>query len=456
MKNKLATLLLAIATSLTTFAQSDLPGAPIKRTDFWNDEDFVRGFAESYLPAPVQEPTIDEDEIELFRDLLELIKVQPAAAAARLQKEIKPQSSPALIFVLGSLQLQAGDIDSALRNYQKALAEFPNYRRAHKNLGLIYHQQENFKKATEHFAKAIELGERDASMIGRLAHSYLTMGDPVAAESAYRMAIMFDPETKDWKLGLAQSLLEQEKTGDVIALMNRIIAEKPDDAQFWMFQTNAYLQEERLKDAAVNLEMVKLLGEASVSNLELLGNLYLRMDMPYLALEAFQSILEMDSSAESVDLLIKKADLLVRIQAWNEARKLVNQIHDTYKNSFKDNEEIKVLNMKAKIARATGNDDEAASILTDIIARNPNDGDALLELAQYHEDKGDTERAVMMFDRAAKLDDFRFDALVKHAQMLVGQRKFADAIPLLREALKINDNSRIEDYLARVERAARS
>ena len=54
----------------------------------------------------------------------------------------------------------------------------------------------------------MELGDVDGRAYGLLAFSYLTQENYYPAEAAYRQAILMQPETVDWKLGLARCLLE--------------------------------------------------------------------------------------------------------------------------------------------------------------------------------------------------------------------------------------------------------
>ncbi|MEY3025871.1 MAG: hypothetical protein RLZZ238_768, partial [Planctomycetota bacterium] len=91
----------------------------------------------------------------------------------------------------------------------------------------------------------------------------------------------------------------------------------------------------------------------------------------------------------------------------------------------------------------------------EIVALDPLDGEALILLGQYHARAGDAEQAVFMYERAQKLEKFEADAKVRHAQLLVGEGKYADALPLLRSAQQIRPRENIQQYLDQVERASR-
>ena len=118
-------------------------------------------------------------------------------------------------------------------------------------------------------------------------------------------------------------------------------------------------------------------------------------------------------------------------------------------------DELKVLTLQAKVARAKGQEQKAADLLASIVERDGTRGDALLELASYYESKGDRERALFLIERAEKIDEFEYQALLDHAQLMVESKDFEKAASLLRKALRIKREPRVERYLQLVERSVR-
>ncbi len=442
--------LLVISVAAAQPLRVDLP-----KDRFLTDRAYQKEFLDTYIPLREAEPKINPEEVPLFQDLLALIEVQPAAAAARLEAAITPNSSAALAFVLGNLYLQSGEMQKAASAYERAIAKFSDYRRAHKNLGLVHFQNQNWAKAQEHMTKAIQLGDRDASNYGRLAYTYLQLSDAIAAESAYRSAIVMEPAKLDWKLGLAQTLMTQSRHTEVIAMMEPIIDRDSANAQLWLFQTNAFLGAEQLQNAAINLEIVRRLGAADSRNLQLLGNVYLRLEQPERALDAFSAVLDLNNPAANLTVAYDAAGLFTRLGNYAAARSLVAKIRTTVPN-LEASRDLQLLTLEARIARADGREAEAAEILGRIVSRDPMNGEALIELGRYHASQGDSERAIFQFDAAARLEKFTHDALVAKGQMLARERKSPAAIEALRAALRAKEDARVENFLARVERAARS
>jgi Flp pilus assembly protein TadD len=101
-------------------------------------------------------------------------------------------------------------------------------------------------------------------------------------------------------------------------------------------------------------------------------------------------------------------------------------------------------------------DDEEVRVLKEIVELDPQDGEALILLGQHAARTGDDEKAVFYYEQAAYLEAFEADAKVRHAQLLVGQGKYDEAIPLLRRAQSLKPRDNIQEYLEQVERVAKN
>ena len=442
-----------LLTSLLFLAQTAHAADPTRA--ILRDPEWQKRFLGSYGFLSGAEPQISGTELELLREVIELMKVDTRAAAAMLSQGVEPDSSAALDFILANLEFQNGALEPAKKHYQSALAKFPDFRRAHKNLGLLLVQGEDFEAAAKHLAKAVELGDRDGRNFGLLGYCHLQRENPLAAEQAYRNAVLQEPETRDWQLGLARSLLAMEKYREAVALFDVLIEAEPDDTTVWTLQANAYLGLEDPRAAAVNLEAVRSLGKAQHGTLVLLGDIYMNEGMVDLAKDAYLTAIEQDAGGTRFETAVRAAELLMRSQSHAEAGEVLASIGKRYPKLSGD-DELRVLTLRARQARAEGRDAEAARMLTSIVERDGTRGDALLELARYHHERGDAERALLMVERAEKLEAHGYQALLTHAQFEVAARDYAKASELLRKALEIRREPRVERFLARVEQAVRA
>ncbi|MGE9294047.1 MAG: tetratricopeptide repeat protein [Puniceicoccales bacterium] len=422
---------------------------------FWSNPEFIKRFLGSYGFNSQIEPEVTDDEVELFRDLVELIQVDPQAAALKLQEEMDGNSSAALNFVLANLYFQDGDLDNAAKYYSVAIEKFPDFRRAHKNLGLLKMQQQDLAGAAEHLSRAIELGDYDGRNYGLLGYCYLDSEDYVAAESAYRTAILQEPKVNDWKLGLAQALLGQEEYSEAHALFQSLIEADPTNADLWLYQVNTALGMDRAREAAVNIEVVRRLGGVKPSSLKLLGDVYMSLRIYDNAVEVYEELLSQDEKGQYKDAGMRTAKYLTMAGRSEQASMLIETVETRYPDLTED-DQIELLLLKAQVARKEGNDEQAKQAFADIVERDPLNGEALMELASYEQGAGNTAKAMFLYGNAAKVDGFEFKALLSQARIKVSERKFDEAIPLLRTALQYKDDERVAQFLERVERAAKN
>ncbi|MGB0619033.1 MAG: tetratricopeptide repeat protein [Myxococcota bacterium] len=449
-------LALVVPLLLAAFA---LPAAaqrkPWSGASIVRDPEWQKSFLGSYGFLSGAEPDIKPSELETLKEVIELMKSSPRTAATVLEGRAGEGSSAALDFILANLHFQNGKTDRAVESYELALKKFPDFRRARKNLGLLMVQLNEYDGAIEQLTRAIELGERDGRAYGLLGYCYINKENPLAAEAAYRNAILQQPDSKDWQLGLARALNTLGKFEESAALFSAFLEKYPEDAQAWKLQANAYLGLDQPLAAAVNLEAVRMLGKADASTLKLLGDIYMNEGISDLAKEAYLEVIANDAKGARFETAYRAADLLHRAQANADAAEMIDRIGQRYAKKLSTDEELQLLTLDAKVERARGNKKTAAELLESIVERDGTRGDALLELAAYHRDQGNDQRALLLLDRAQKLEKYEYQALVERAQFQVTAREYEQAASLLRQALRIKREPRIERYLARIEDATR-
>lgn len=421
----------------------------------WNDESFVKEFLGSFGFLAGYEPPISDEEKEALRSLIDLIKVSPKVAIQQLEPQITQDSSAAFDFILANLYFQDGNLPKAEQFYSSAIVKHPDFRRAYKNLGLVQVQKGDFKKSIATISKAMELGEVDGRAYGLLGYGYLTEERYYPAEAAYRQAILMQPDNKDWKVGLAQCLLQTERYADAIALFDTLIKDAPDTSDYWLLQANAYIGKGDSLAAAKNIEIVRRMGQADLATLTLLGDIYMNNESADLALNAYLTAAE-KATAQDAKALIRAAEVLTRSLNYEQASTMIAKSRSTLGQGLSDEDDLRLLTLEAKIARATGEDDKAAELLVQIIERDALNGTAIIELANYYADQGELGKAITRYQQAEKIKKFEREALIAHAQTRVRNGEYKEAVPLLQRALQIKSDRNLADYADRVERASRS
>jgi tetratricopeptide (TPR) repeat protein len=440
------------ATHLERADASPLSGAELET---WNDPAFKKQYTESYIAETDIEPRLTTIEREQMQNILELIASDRMDKATALIEKHRGEAASAVFdFTLGNIYFQQEQLDQATAAYEIAVQKYPKFRRAWRNLGLSYVRESQFDKALTALTRVVELGGDDAITYGLIGFAYASVDNPTSAESAYRTAILLDPQTMDWKMGLARSLFKQERFAEAVALCDTLIAKHPDRADLWLLQANAYLGLKQPLSAAENYEFIDRLGKSTADTLSMLGDIYINEEIFDLAVNAY--LRAMDQSPPSPpDRAIRAAKVLTARGALSQTQQLIERIEAVYGDQLDTSKRKDLLKLRARLAVANGASDEEVRVLEQIVALDPLDGEALILLGQHSSRAGEIEKAIFYYERAASLEAFEADAKVRHAQLLVKTGHYEAALPLLRRAQQLKPRDNIQDYLEQVERVAK-
>lgn len=443
---------LAVSDSLMSLSKINLSKAEL---ELWNSPAFKKRFIESYIAETEIEPTITADDREDLLEVVELISSDELdKAAGMLKKYRNPASSAVYDFMLANIYFQQEKLNEAADVYKVAVEKFPKYRRAWKNLGMIHIRNSEFVEAIPALTRVIELGGHDAITYGLLGYAYTSVDNNLSSESAYRFAIMLDSKTLDWKMGLARSFFKQEKFADAVNLCGQLIKDNPERSDLWLLQANAYIGFNKPEKAAEIYELLDNLGKSTADTLNMLGDIYINEELYHMAVKSYTRA--MDKKPEvSAERPLRAAKVLVARGASEETRILIEYIENIKGDKLQKSTRTELLKIKARLAVAEGAGEEEVQVLKEIVALDPFDGEALILLGQHSNRNGDPEKAVNYFERAQAIEKYEADALVRHAQLLVGQVKYREAANLLKRAQQIKFRENIQKYLEQVERATK-
>jgi tetratricopeptide (TPR) repeat protein len=440
---------------LTAILGAQATRGPLWETS-WSNPEFVKRFTGSYGFDSSREPTIDRQEQQLFQEIAPLLEQNNVAAATRrLQESLTPDSSAALNYTLGNLYYQSGQLEAAAQAYRDALRKFPSFARASKNLGLVLMQLGNNAGARPYLIKTIELGSADSSTYGLLGYCAYLDGQYSSALSAYEQALLLDPASLEWQIGRAQCLYSMERYREAASAYDEILLAHPNRDDVWLMQANTWLALDKPESAAANIEVVRRLGKATPDALMLLGDIHLSQDLPRLATRAYAEAIS-SQRLPTAAASLRAATLLADRASWDDTETLISLIEQRYQVGLEHEQANQLLTLKARLALARGDAQQAARTLRNLLERAPMNGPALLLLADHEASQGQIEEATILYERAARLPEFQADAHVRHARMLVSRQNYAEAIKLLRQAQNLRPRENVARYLEAVERAHRS
>ncbi|MFA7368340.1 MAG: tetratricopeptide repeat protein [Kiritimatiellales bacterium] len=422
----------------------------------WNDPVFKKQFVAGYGINSEVEPRVTAEEILILEKIRPVMAEDLKKAEGMLRRQIKPESSAILDFTLGSIYFQQDNMIDALDNYLKAVTKFPNFRRAWRNTGLIYVRSGKYDEAINAFTRMIELGGGDAYSFGLLGFAYASKHDYQAAEAAYRNALLLQPDNTEWRLGITRCVFKQQKFEDAVTLLEVLIARYPDKTDFWSLQAQAYLGMKQPLKAAEDLEAVDRLGKSTPDSLHTLGDIYLSENLMDLSAGAYLRAVNTETN-QPLARPLRSAEMLAGRGALTQARQVALHIREVWNNRMPEADRRKLLKLEVRLSMAEGeNGAETAGVLEEIVKIDPLDGEALLLLGQLYTKQNQPDRAIFYYERAESLDAFESSAKIRHAQVLAGMGRYAEAVPLLRRALEIKPNNDVDAYLKQVERIAKT
>lgn len=418
---------------------------------FFSSPDFKRRFLESFVAETDVEPKLTEDERETLQSFQELLAEDKPVEAESLLLEKRNEASGAVLdFYLGNLYTQNERFDEAIAAYEMAVEKYPRFRRAWRLLGVISTREGFFDKGVAAFTRVIELGGADVQCYGLLGVGYTKLERPLAAESAFRMAILMQPENVNWQIGLCQSFFMQQRYADVAALATTLINQDPQNAQYWEIQANAYIGLGEAMKAAENFEVLDGMGKSTAASLNMLADIYANESLFDLAVENYVKAMTLDPDAPA-KRPIRAAKMLVARSANKQSEILLDAIDRMKGDALDSDIRRDLLMIRARMSIAQDKGDESAEILERIIEIDPLDGDALILLGNHYKSKGDGESAIFYYQRASGIDAFEADAKLAHAQLLVNDSQYKAAVPLLRRVQELTRRSDVQEFLETVE-----
>ena len=443
----------------------------------FRDPKFLKDFVGSYGILSDVEPKISADEQALLGKVQDLFgKNQFIAAEQEIVRFVKETEAPTepekkpgeisatMVFVLGNLYFASDRTDEARRAFSEAIRRFPRFRRAHTNLGYLHISKNELDQALPVLQKAVELGETSPRVYGMLGYCYLQDKNALAAENAYRQAYLLDPENRDWKVGLTQALMQQERLEEATSMLETMIAENPEDRQLWLQQANALIGQEKKMEAAVNLEVLRLKGLANEGELNLLGNIYMEQGQAQLALFAYLEAIDKTPKLD-VQRALKSARILNDYGYPEKAEAFVDKVAKVATLSSADQLELDLV--RVKIAQGSGDSAKVGTLLRDLFKRDPGNAEVMLELAKHHDNLAKNEadeskrgddlgEAKVHYKLALEKPAVAYQANLGMGQLLVREKQYVEGLPYIERALslKTGDKASLEQYLSRVRRAA--
>lgn len=395
-----------------------------------------------------REPEMTEVEHALYTRMIPIVEQSPELALELLETMLaddKPESA-AFEFVLGNVYFTLQRMDGAEQHFRRALDRYPDFLRAWVNLGSVYYATGRYRDAIPCFAKAVALGDREASTFGLLASSLRESGNPFAAESAYKQAMTSEPENPDWINGLLEIYLKTEQHAPAAALARELVQAQPAEPRHWTLYSGLLVILGRRTEAMAVLQLGGELDALTPASWHVLGDLYAEARLPREAAAAYGRAAT-DPAAGPVWGYVRSllqegrlADAEHALAAWPEPEDPVSQ--------------VPLRRARAELALARGDAATAQRELEAALRLQPLEAQSLLALAALHRDRDDVATATWYYEQALHQPDAAFTAHVELAQLALRDQAYGPAIEHVRHALALRSSDELQDFLTRLQTLA--
>lgn len=375
-------------------AKPDDPGAWMNYGNFWLSRGDQKQGADAFRKAAEVEKkgtAALERLAELYLDRSDL----PAAKQTVADIRARAEKSLAATFFDGRIALAEGRLDDAAAKLGEVAKQYPDRPEIHYFMGLTSYRKRNIQQAKAEFQKALELNPG-------FLKARLLLGQVHLDQREFDMALKQTNEI--FKVGRvpaevvllrAGALLGTGKASESRALLEKLVAQAPDNARAWGRLGLAYLAEKKLSQA----------------------------------LEAFSKVSEVDP--KNLDALTMSAQILVSQKKADEA---VARVESQMKRA---GESAGAHELLGKLFVVKQNPDRAVKEFERAIEVDPNAVEAYLALAALHRGADARQKALADADKAlAKKPQYLQAWMLKGALFDQGQQ-FDEANKAYRKSLEI-------------------
>jgi tetratricopeptide (TPR) repeat protein len=324
--------------------------------------------------------------------LLLLARNDPRDAIASFSR-VQPQG-PEVLFNLTQAYLGAGQKEKGLEIARSLSEQAKNDVRTHFTLGVLLAKQKEYSAAIHEFEIADSLRPGTFEILQDLGQAYLKTGDDEKARNALGRALKVSPDSVGTLYLIAETYADEGKDMDALELLVKAHKLAPHDTDVIFLMARLSMKQAFYEDAIPLLEEGLKVDPHRPNLLAALGECYFMMGRVDKAKDTFQTLIQLDPSARSYAFM----GLCYRnLGRFNEAQKYLEQ------GLKVDPHDVSCLYNMGYIASRQGQYDVGEKWLQQALEVDPNYPEALLELAnaKMHEKK--FEEAVPLLRKCAQL-----------------------------------------------------
>ena len=338
--------------------------------------------------------------------------------------------------------IAAGDLDKARIELKNVLQIDPKDASAYYELGRIFEEKQNFRKAYGNYLKAAELNPDLLVNQARLGRFYILMNDLEKANEKAAFILSKSPDNPDGLLLKAAIKLKKGDINEAISIAKTIVDKEPGHIDGAAFLVTLYMKENKAADAIKVLENSLKSRPDNIKINSLMGSVLTRQKQYDKAEAIYRKILELrPDTLSSYKTLAAFYDLTGE---YDKAEAVLRQSIDN--NPDDENRKLELIRfISSKKGKA-----EAIKQLKQLVSDNPGSGKLRLALAELTYLNGDKAAAIEIYKQA--LSDFSeevtgIESRIALAKIYIDDKDFISARKVVDEAISISPNDPKVNYL---------
>ena len=341
--------------------------------------------------------------------LLLLAEGRPAEAISHLQR-VRPLDNETR-FALTRAYFEAGQAVQGLRGARELSTRDENDLRLHSSLGVLLAQEKQYAAAEVELEKANALQPETFEILYDLGQTYLRNAEYAKAESELNRALKLKPDSADTLYLLAQAATEQKRPVDALDLLVRAHKLAPENTDVIFLLARNTMTQNYFEDAIPLLQAGIQIAPRRADLRAALGESYFMSGKVEAAIAEFQKLIDLDPSAGAYAFM-------------------------------------------GLSYRHLGRFDEAMKYFQEGLKRDPHNVTCLFNVGFIEEHQGNQARAETLFQEALRINPDFPEALLELANLRIAEKKFAEAVPLLRRYVRVSHDPATGYYkLALAERS---
>jgi tetratricopeptide (TPR) repeat protein len=301
--------------------------------------------------------------------------------------------------------------------------------------GVTLAQIGSFEEAARAFQRSLALEPDYPPSHARQGECWLALGSLERAEPAFRRATELDSSYPGGWIGLAKVALQRDQADAAVAILERLVAQDPDDRTFRQLLANA----ERQEGVGGELTSASVLAAEDVPVWNDPWELEARAFRQRPTMLEAARMLEHGQASEALALLEAErargvdpgANALLMAQALARLERKPAALREAERAVAREPENVTALFLQADLLDDTGQEEEALAVLEHVTALRPSDGGAFAAKGRKLAQHGYHEAASLALSRALELGVSDFELRFTLAQCWIVLKRWSEARELL-------------------------